>query len=241
MPQLDKFIFFSQYFWLFLLLFVSYFLLIKWVLPSLFRTLKARKLHLLSLREQMEERPGVVGLSGLPVIGSGVVRSSAEQLSALGRFDPILSPLTPLQPLFPRPLPLFIERGWNRLLRLTLLYEETPFRFLKAVYLLPRLYPALTDRFKPLPPPPHWSGINFLLTQRPLLRLLPPAAPLSALFRLLSLFYFDLYLLSTSLLLSSRNLSSHSPLSSLLSLHRLSTPLSAVKLNFSKLSGFHGL
>jgi len=49
MPQLDKFIFVSQYFWLFFLLFITYFLLVKFVLPFILRALKVRKLKLLRL------------------------------------------------------------------------------------------------------------------------------------------------------------------------------------------------
>jgi hypothetical protein len=46
MPQLDKFIFSSQFFWLFLLLLGSYFLLVRYSLPALLQTLKFRKLKL---------------------------------------------------------------------------------------------------------------------------------------------------------------------------------------------------
>ena len=49
MPQLDKFIFLSQFFWLFAFLFASYFFLVKYALPSILQTFKFRKLLLSKL------------------------------------------------------------------------------------------------------------------------------------------------------------------------------------------------
>jgi hypothetical protein len=54
-PQLDKFIFASQFFWFFLLFFGSYYLLVSSILPSLLKTLKFRRLRLHSLHSTNED------------------------------------------------------------------------------------------------------------------------------------------------------------------------------------------
>jgi hypothetical protein len=53
MPQLDKFSFFSQIFWLFLLFIIFYFFLIIIVLPNLSSLLKIRYKKLLKLKQNL--------------------------------------------------------------------------------------------------------------------------------------------------------------------------------------------
>lgn len=53
MPQLDKFAFSSQVFWLILLFLAGYFVFFHFVLPSLYATLKVRNRRFLSLWQKM--------------------------------------------------------------------------------------------------------------------------------------------------------------------------------------------
>lgn len=159
MPQLDKFIFFSQYFWFFLLFFGLYLLLAGSVLPALFRSLKGRRL----LRRALGTFNGRLGL-----LGESFTLHHAATLSQL------------------RSLPLRQENGvaltldtlrHRREPLLPLLAETAPLWF-------PPSTPSTSPSYPPLPPlllplvalrPPSAAALSLLASLSPL----PPSHPLS--------------------------------------------------------------
>lgn len=114
MPQLDKFIFFSQLFWLLLLLLSLYLLLVGLVLPRLLRTLKVRRVRLGRWSGRLTS---VVGSSepladfrrsSFSALVSAGERLGVEQLKAVRTPSPsllLLPPATPLSSSTPPPPP----------------------------------------------------------------------------------------------------------------------------------------
>lgn len=111
MPQLDKFIFLSQFLWLVLLLGGGYLLLVKWVLPSILQTLKFRRLL---LRDPLSSRSVDWSPVGFPPL---------QPVNPSFYSTPLPLDLLPLEEvggLLPPFFHLSAARRWNLLLRLQL-------------------------------------------------------------------------------------------------------------------------
>lgn len=100
MPQLDKFIFLSQLFWLVLFLSSFYLLLIILVLPNVLRTLKARRI-LLGRWSYLEPTAAPTPDRLLSTFGAGIEKAVSNHARAVHSFNPTPSLLLP--PSFPTP------------------------------------------------------------------------------------------------------------------------------------------
>lgn len=172
MPQLDKFIFFSQLFWLALLLGLLYLLLAGWFLPRLLRSLKFRRVH----RGRLFRLAGLGGqrlVRLLPALAVLTQRSASLLVPALDRPLSQLAVaqaslrrwLQPAPPL--RSFPLRAGRSAAELpLPVLPVFWSAPVPLPSSV-LLPLLFRSSWSTFPPLPrfplsPQPQLLPLDFL-------------------------------------------------------------------------------
>ena len=201
MPQLDKFIFFSQLFWLALFLGFLYLLLVGWFLPRLLRSLKFRRVYrgrLARLAETGGQRLGRMLLPliapigrSVPLLVSSLDRPLAATSSAQLGFRRWFLAAPPIRPFPPRAG--FFFGG-----------AATPpavptFPVFWSAALPPsvsRLLPLLfRSSWMALPPPPrHPLSPHLLLSLSDTLVALPASAALLALVLVQRLVHWELFL-----------------------------------------------
>lgn len=190
MPQLDKFIFFPQLFWLLLVLAALYLLLVGWALPRLLRSLKFRRVHRGRLGRQtgrsarllLQLLPPLVALGQRPVAlaPTGLDRIAGSLVGSLALLRRSLLPPLPLRPVS-APFP---SGSGVSPFPLSPLPPADPQLPLSAPRLLPVLYYGRgavlppPPPLRPLPPPllPSWADALPPLQPAPALLLLSLAA-----------------------------------------------------------------